>query len=141
MNTDLEHAKAALESGGYTCVLCKGTSIRTSTHRGVRPLMDLLCEDMSGYSAADKVVGKATALLYCLMHVKAVYASVISEPALAVLNAYGTTVEFQTRVPYIVNRQGDGSCPMELATAHISDPAEAPQAIRDALKKLQKEPE
>lgn len=138
MNKDLERATMLLEGGGYTCVLCKGQSLRTSTQRGVQPLMALLEEDMSGFSAADKVVGKATALLYCLMGVSAVYAAVISEPALAVLERHGIRVSFKSAVPYIVNRQGNGSCPMELATAHIDDPGAAPTAIRTALKKLAK---
>ena len=53
---DLEKAKAILENGNYTCVLCKGDTVHTSQHRGVRPLLDLLDTDVSGFSAADKVV-------------------------------------------------------------------------------------
>lgn len=135
---DLEKAKRVLEDGGYTCVLCKGQAIRTSTHRGVKPLMELLEEDVAGFSAADKVVGKATALLYCLLGVKAVYAAVISEPALEVLLRHGIAATWGQTVPYIVNRAGTGRCPMELATEDIDDPAAAPAAIENALKKLQK---
>ncbi len=138
MNSDLQRAKNLLESSNYTCVLCKADALRTSTHRGVKPLMALLGEDMSGFSAADKVVGKATALLYCLLGVRAVYAAVISKPALAVLDHHGIAVIFKTLVPSIVNRQGTGSCPMELATAHIEDPADAPAAIEAALNELAK---
>lgn len=136
MNTDLERAKKELEDGGYTCVLCKGTQIRTSKLRGVAPLMELLDQDMSGFSAADKVVGKATALLYCLLGVTTVYAAVISEPALAVLESHSIHISYKKLVPHIVNRQGNGSCPMELATANIHDPKAAPAAIRAALKRL-----
>ena len=82
---DLEHAKSILQEGGYTCVLCKGEAIHTSYHRGVRPLLELLETDVSGFCAADKVVGKATALLYRLLNVKAVHAQVISQAALQVL--------------------------------------------------------
>lgn len=136
MNTDLERAKKELENGGYTCVLCKGAQLHTSILRGVAPLMELLSENMAGFSAADKVVGKATALLYCLLGVRAVYAAVISEPALAVLESHSIHVSYKKLVPYIVNRQRNGSCPMELATANIYDPKAAPAAIRAALKRL-----
>ena len=134
---DLQKAKTLLETEGYTCVLCRGDHFHTSRCRGVQPLMALLDDDVSGFSAADKVVGKATALLYCLLKVKAVYACVISDAAAEVLTHNGITVQWKTKVPFIVNRDGTGRCPMELATEHISDPSEAPDAITKKLKELQ----
>ena len=135
--TDLEKAKQLLCAQGFTCVLCKGDILHTSYHRGVKPLMELLGQDLEGFSAADKVVGKATALLYCLLGVRSLYAQVISESALEVLSAHGIDVQWQKQVPYIVNREGTGQCPMEQATQNISDPALAPAAIRAKLKELQ----
>ena len=134
---DLQKARQLLEAEGYTCVLCRGEKIYTSRHRGVRPLMDLLDQDTAGFSAADKVVGKATALLYRLLGVREIYAHTISEAALQVLADGGIPVHWQERVPYIKNRAGDGHCPMEMATASISDPAMAPDAIRKKLRELQ----
>jgi hypothetical protein len=106
--------------------------------RGIRPLLELLENgtDLHGYSAADKVVGKAAAFLYCLLGVKALHAGVISQPALAVLEATGIVVRYSTLVPAIRNRTGDGFCPMETAVWDLSDPALAPDAIRNALQKL-----
>lgn len=134
---DLMKAKALLEKDGYTCVLCGGETIYTSRHRGVRPLMDLLDTDVAGFSAADKVVGKATALLYCLLGIRQLYAKVISDAAITVLQSHGIGVQWEKRVEYIINREGTGRCPMEVATEHISDPALAPDAIRKKLKELQ----
>ena len=133
---NLKKATALLEQEGYTCVLCHGDQIYTSRHRGVRPLMELLDTDVTGFSAADKVVGKATALLYCLLGIRAVYARVISVPALEVLLHHGVETYFDTQVPAIRNRTGDGFCPMETAVWNLSDPDDAPDAIRDALSKL-----
>ena len=134
---NLQKAKNMLEAEGYTCVLCKGECVHTSRHRGVRPLMELLSEDLTGFSAADKVVGKATALLYCLLKVTSVYAVIISESAVDVFSRNGVAVQWEKKVPFIVNREGNGRCPMELATEQISDPALAPDAIRKKLKELQ----
>lgn len=134
---DLEKARQLLTEGGYTCVLCKDDSIHTSTHRGVRPLMDLLNTDVSDFSAADKVVGKATALLYCLLGIKELYACIISDAAAEVLHAHNIPVQWDYRVPFIKNREGTGRCPMEMATEGISDPAAAPAAIQKKLKELQ----
>lgn len=133
---DLRKAWQLLESGSYTCVLCRGEITHTSCHRGVRPLMELLGEDVVGFSAADKVVGKATALLYCLLGIKALWAGVISDAALDVLAAHNIPVQWELRVPQIQNREGTGRCPMEQATEHISDPKDAPAAIRAKLEEL-----
>jgi len=83
------------------------------------------------------VVGKATALLYCLLKIRRLYAQVISDAALEVLQAHGIDVVWDRQVPHIINREGTGWCPMEMATQDISDPALAPEAIRNKLKQLQ----
>lgn len=135
---DLEEARSLLEKENYTCVLCRDGSTVTDNRRGVRPLLELLDSetDLHGYSAADKVVGKAAAFLYCLLGVKALYAGVISQPALSVLEDAGITVRYGVLVPAIRNRTGDGFCPMETAVWALSDPALAPDAIWIALQKL-----
>lgn len=133
---DLAKARQLLETDGCTCVLCKGRCLHTSYQRGVRPLMELLDQDVAGFSAADKVVGKAAALLYCLLGIRCLWAGVISVAALDVLQAHGISVQWQQCVSHIQNRDGTGQCPMELATAHISDPHQAPEAIRRKLREL-----
>lgn len=135
----LTKAKQLLHAEGYTCVLCRDDRIYTSTRRGVAPLLELLDSgaDLRGFSAADKVIGRATALLYCLLGVREVYGGIVSEAALETLQREGIRAEYGQLVPYIINRTGDGRCPMETATAHITDPREAPSAIRARLKELQ----
>ena len=138
MNADLAKAKKILLTTGATCVLCRGGSRIESDMRGVMPLMELLNlgMDFSGYSAADKVIGKATAFLYCLLEVKAVYTPVISEAALEVLREHGIEAVYDQCVPAILNRRKDGFCPMETATKNISDPEQALAAVRRTLEKL-----
>ena len=81
MSADLDRAKELLSTGQYTCVLCRGEAIRTSTSRGVRPLLELLDSGKSyqDFSASDKVVGKATAFLYILLGIREIHAQVISK--------------------------------------------------------------
>ena len=138
MNQDLVKAKKIFFDTGATCVLCRGKSRCESQLRGVTPLVELLDTgmDFSGYAAADKVVGKATAFLYCLLGVGAVYTPVISETALEVLQAHHVWVEYDLCVPAIFNHRKDGFCPMETATRNINDPEEALDAIRKTLEKL-----
>ena len=122
MNTDLTRATALLNEGDYTCVACKGNTTYTATNRGVKPLVHWLDEktDLAGFSAADKVVGKATAYLYCLLGVKAVYANVMSTAALQVLQSHGIDASCGKEVPGIINRKGDGPCPFEAAVWDIT---------------------
>ena len=135
---DLEKARSLLEKENYTCVICRGDDVITDRRRGIRPLMELLESGkyLHGYSAADKVVGKAAAFLYCLLGVKALHAGVLSVPARDVLVSAGISVEWGSLVPAIRNRAGDGFCPMETAVWDLTDPALAPDAIRAALQKL-----
>lgn len=136
--TDLQNAKARLLSSDATCVLCCGETVITSRLRGVRPLVAWRENgtDLNGFCAADKVVGKATAFLYVLHGVKAVYAHVISQAALEVLARYDITADYGTLVEYIINRAGDGMCPFEAATLTVSDPKAAYQTVLHKMKDM-----
>lgn len=137
MNEDLRQARALLEQGAYTCVLCRSGETEVCTARGVRPLLDLLERgSWAGFSAADKVVGKATAFLYILLGIRAVYTPVASEQAVRVLGAHGVALICDRVVPAIANREGTGLCPMESAVREIEEPAAALAAIRCAYDAL-----
>ena len=136
--TDLDRAKSTLRAGAYTCVLCRGEVSHSSSLRGVKPLV-LWRErgtELSDFSAADKVVGKATAFLYVLHRVRAVYAAVISRGALAVLRENGITVEYGELVEHIINRAGDGTCPFEAAVAGAVDAGDAYSIILSKMAEL-----
>ena len=135
---DLQQARQILTEGGYTCVLCRGDQVHTATARGVRPLVDWLDSglDLTGFSAADKVVGRATAFLYVLLGVKCVHALVMSTPAKNALEENGITALCDREVPGIINRRGDGSCPFEEAVWEIQDPENALTAIRKKMDEM-----
>ncbi|MBQ8550968.1 MAG: DUF1893 domain-containing protein [Clostridia bacterium] len=129
---DINKARSLLATGRYTCVLCRGESVFCSTDRGVKPLVAWYESktDFSGFSAADKVVGRGAAFLYLLLGVTAVYAEVISTPAKELLSAHGVELSYGREAEYIINRKGDGMCPFEAAVLDVSDKTEAYAAIR-----------
>lgn len=138
VNQNLEKAKQILLAEPYTCVLCSGDNICTSTYRGVKPLVQWLSSgrDFSQFSAADKVIGRATAFLYLLLGIRQVYAHVISRPALAVFQAHGIHAEYGQLVDNIINRKGDGLCPFEEVVLNIEDPRQAHTAILQKMQQM-----
>ena len=134
----MEQARKILEAGSYTCVLRKNDTVFTATERGVKPLVRWLAQgiDVRGFSAADKVVGRATAYLYVLLGVKAVWAAVMSEAAAEVLARHGIAASQDRLVKHIINRQGTGTCPFEEAVLNIQTPEEALTAIREKMEKM-----
>jgi Domain of unknown function (DUF1893). len=133
--TDIEHAKELFLSGKYTCVLCNGGTIHTSTLNGISPMVEFITAgiNLNGFSAADKIVGKAAAMLFALAGVREVYAGVMSEQAVKVFSKYGIQYSCDTLTQNIVNRAGTGLCPMEQAVKDIENPSDAFEAIKSTL--------
>ena len=136
--TALDQAKNSLLKGECTCVLSNGEKGLFSTKRGVKPLLEWLDtgEDFSSFYAADKVVGMATAFLYVLLKVQGVYARVISKRGVQVLKNNAIFVEYEDVVENIINRKGDGVCPIESAVAVAKTSKEAYELIIATLAKL-----
>ena len=138
MEQNLKKALDLLNSGDYTCVACKEEVVYTTTQRGVAPLLNWLDSktDLKDFSAADRVVGRGAAFLYCLLGVKEVYALVMSRPAAEVLQSHGILADAGTFVEGIINRTGTGPCPFEAAVMDIQDTQEALNAIRMTRRQL-----
>ena len=134
----MKDAKAILRDGDYTLAVIHGDAVYTSKERGVKPLLELYERygDLVGAVAADKVVGKAAALLYVKLGVYALYTDVISTHALAVLRENGIDTAFAVETEAIRNRRGDGFCPVETAVMDLFDPDAALTAIYETLKAL-----
>lgn len=132
----LEQAKALFKSGGYTCVLWGESGCYTSSQTGVAPMLAFLEQGIRACAVADKIVGKAAAMLFCCAGVELVYAEVLSQPAEAFLREHGILVFCETKVDSIINRTGTGPCPMEQAVLETSDPQEGYRLILETRSRL-----
>ena len=134
--TDLQTAKNNLE--GHTICLCKEGKCLFSEKHGIAPMMDFIADgvDLSGYSVADLVVGKAAALLFVKCKIKRVFAKTLSESAKRVLELYGVDYEFETLTQKIINRGGTDICPMEKAVTGTDDIEEGYSIIQNKLNQL-----
>lgn len=135
---DIDYIKELLLNNGYACVLTNGKELEVSRERGVKPLVNLIDsgKDYGGYIAADKVVGKAAALLYAKMCVKTLYAHTLSAAAQNVCKEFGVAVTYNCLTENIINRAGTDLCPMEKAVANVTNPQTAYNIIKEKLKAL-----
>lgn len=129
--TDLELAKEGL--AGHTICLCKDGQCLTSDRRGIAPMMDWIADgvDLTGYSAADIVVGKAAAMLFVKSGIAAIYAKTISRSAKAYLESHGVSLSYGTLTEYIINREGTDICPMEKTVLATDDAAEGYRLLKE----------
>lgn len=136
--SDLQRAKELLEKGGYNCVILHESTAYYGVKRGIAPLLEFVESgtDFTGFSAADKIVGKAAALLYIKMKLTAVYAEVLSVSAAEILKKHGVLYGYGALAENIINRKGDGICPMEQAVLNVDEPDKAVTILKQTLKSL-----
>ena len=95
---DINYIKDILLKENHSIVILKkDASVVTSVDRGVLPLIKLLKEDklqLQDSIIADKVVGKAAALLMIYGGVKEVFCPVISTPAIQVFNNNNVKINY-----------------------------------------------
>ena len=133
--TNLELAKQIFESVPYAFVLVRdGHVIATGTRDGVGELLDAVAqhgEALRGASLADKVVGKAVAMVAVYADIADVYTPLGSQAAAAVLSANNIPFTAERMVPLIQNKRNDGPCPMERLTMPLTEPADAVLALQN----------
>lgn len=137
--TDLDLARALLIANkDATLVAVRGDEIVVCRDRGVKPLLKMVAEGRSlkGFSVADKVVGKAPALLYAVLGPEAVFSPVMSWTGRAVLLAAGIFVSHDVLVPHISNRAKSGQCPMDESVTNIWEPYEAVGVLEERARHM-----
>lgn len=135
--SDISVAKSLLKAD-KTCVLVCGDRVHLSEKSGIAPMMELLArgEDLKGFSVADRVVGKAVAMLFELAGIKEVFAEMVSKPALQFLLDHKIKITYKTLCENIINRKGDGLCPMEQTVLDVSDSKIAYKMLQEKLKSI-----
>lgn len=135
----LNHLQQILHTNACSCVIGNGNTIAEFHQRGIKDLYDLLHNNrplLDGASVADKVIGKGAAALMIAGDVKEVYADVISNAAMELFEKYATTVSYDQKVAYIVNRRGDGICPVEERCAECNTIEECLVKIDEFVKSI-----
>ena len=132
---DIDRAKFILEDRKASVVFCSAEQEIILEGKGIKPLLEIMKTRtaFSEFSVADKIVGKAAALLFVKMKVSSIYGSVMSEKAKEIFIRFNIPFSYHTLAEAIINRKGDGMCPMEKAIESVSDPEEAYQILKKAV--------
>ena len=132
-------AIAQLYREDVSCVIVRNGEVLTSGLFGIKPLMQHLRVDrrfFEGAIIADKVIGKAAAMLLVDSGIAEIYGAVMSESAAELLKACGIPFGYGELVPMIENRTHDGMCPMEQTVLNLTEPADAFDALEITIAKL-----
>lgn len=135
MRADLNLAKQRLKQKDLSLVIAKNGEVifETELHgiSGLLSAIDQHKKGMMGSSVADKIVGRAAALLLVYSGVDAAFAVTASDGAIRVLKDHGVFLEYEKRVPHILNYEKIDVCPFEKRTANVSDSREAYKLLEE----------
>lgn len=115
--TDLEIVKEKLqETKASLVVLYANGEWKAYYQNRITDIKEILQHDkmaLQGAVIADKVIGKVAGSILAVAGVKEIYADVMSQYAIPVLEENGIQYEYKNLVDYIQNNDKTGMCPME----------------------------
>ena len=140
MRVNLDKAKELINTTDAVFAAVADEDVITSPVKGISFVASLCNEnkDLSGYCIADKIVGKAAAMLFVLLGAKCVHAKILSESGKKFLEDNGVEFTYEVLTDMIINRTGDGMCPMENAVKDCTQPKDALKNINAAIERLRK---
>jgi len=138
--TDLDIAKEKLVSDDLAiCIVKNGETIYTSQEKGIYPIYNAyirLKDALAGASIADRVIGKAAAMLSKSANIDNLYSVIITGDAVSILE--GVNVEYSEIVPYIKNRDKTDLCPIEKMSRTTNDTDVLIKKIEEFLKRIER---
>ena len=139
---DLELAKDALEKRELTLAIVKeGKILFTSIDKGIKPMYTAVLElkgELKGATIADRVIGRAAAILCKGAGIKELYTRLISQEAVKVFDDSNIKFFYDESTPYIKNRDKTDMCPVENLSQNIDDPEDLIQKISEFLDSMKK---
>ena len=126
---DLEKAKSLLIQNHLTLIIIKRgeTLFETKSNRisGFLNAIEQLGKKLEDAAVADKVAGKAVALLCVYSGINAVYAEILSTKAKEVFEKNRITHQWKTLVENILDQNRQDTCPFEKEAKTVTSPNEA----------------
>lgn len=118
-------------------VIQGNTIVKTECDRGIGPILRLYESGvLKNAFVVDKIIGKAAAMVLTQAGVTGCYGITMSKTALQWLKNHGIVAEYETCVDAIINRAGNGICPMEETVKDSSDAGEAFLLLKRKMEEL-----
>lgn len=115
--TKLEEIKEILHQKNASLVVAyEDGEIKEYYQNRINDIKNILLENpvaLQGAIIADKVIGKVAGSILAVAGVKEIYADVMSQYAISVLEENQIKYEYKNLVEYIQNNDKTGMCPME----------------------------
>lgn len=131
---DLKLAEHRLKEKNFNLVIVKnGRTVFETESKGIRGLLHViekLGRDLIGSSVADRIVGRAAAMLCVYSKAASVFAVTISEEGIKVLEDNKVFYRFENCVPNIFNQKGTNICPFEKLVLGLTKPEEAYKKLK-----------
>ena len=132
---DLDLAAKHLTTSKHSLVVVRNEQIiATSKSRGVRGILSIYEKNpelLDQAAVADKIIGRAVAMICELGEVKSCYAPLISKGAIKVLEQTQINHRSEKQVEAIKNKKGTGLCPIEQLTLEFEDSKKAVKKIKE----------
>ena len=135
----LDRAKNMLKEEELSFVAIKDLEVYTSKLNGVKPIMQKIRtekEFFKDFIIVDKVIGKSAAALLIRSGSRHIHGVILSKHAQKIIEKNNISYSYDKLVPFIINRNKDGMCPMESSVLEINDLEEAYIAISKKIEDL-----
>ncbi len=136
--TVLKKAIQLIEENKATCVVVRdGKIISCDSPKGIAHLLELYDKGILKDSyVADTIIGKAASMIFSLAGVKGCYGMTLSELGAKWLEENNIPYSYKEKTDVIINRKGDGICPMEETVLNVSDHCEGIELLKNKVKLL-----
>ena len=137
---DIDKAVELLEKEKLALAIVKdGKTIFTSSGKGIKPLYTALQEHknkLEGSSIADRVTGRAAAMICAYAGIKQLKTKLISDNAINILKETNIIYEYNERALFIENRDRTGMCPVETLSLKTENIEELLKGITNFLESI-----
>ena len=134
---DMDLAREVLTKNNYSIVVVKNGNVLIKKDgdviRSTLDAIEELKEEIQDSIVGDRILGKASALLYRYSKIKGVYSTQATKTAIAVLIIAGIPIQIDEMIPYIKNRDGSDVCPFEKMLLNIDSPEEAHVILKEKI--------
>lgn len=134
---DLKLAERRLKEKDFNLLIVKeGKTIFATKSQGILGLLqaiEKLGEQLVESSVADRIVGRAAALLCAYFKASSVFAITMSEEGERMLRENEISYRFENRVPNILNYERTDICPFEKHVMDLTKPDEAYEKLKSFI--------